>query len=87
MWRLIWVCTVCVRPTKSKLGLYGLSLRSVNQIEQPLRWEYCRIINTWMMFRYAVKDLTLCISIVLLAISKRYIVRQTVQTENRLHKI
>ena len=69
MWRLIWVCTVCVRPTKRKLGLYGLSLRSVNQIEQPLRWKYCRIINTWMMFRYAVTDLTLCISSGLLAIS------------------
>ena len=69
MWRLIWVCTVCVCPTKRKLGLYGLSLRSVNQIEQPLRWKYCRIINTWMMFRYAVTDLTLCISSGLLAIS------------------
>ena len=69
MWRLIWVCTVCVHPTKRKLGLYGISLRSVNQIEQPLRWKYCRIINTWMMFRYAVTDLTLCISSGLLAIS------------------
>ena len=60
-------CLLC--PTKRKLGLYGLSLRSVKQIEQPLRWKYCRNINTWMMFRYAVTDLTLCISSGLLAIS------------------
>ena len=24
MWRLTWVCTVCLCPTKRKLGLYGL---------------------------------------------------------------
>ena len=63
MWRLIWVCTVCVHPTKRKLGLYGL--RSVNQIKTAFEM----IINTWMMFRYAVTDLTLCISSGLLAIS------------------
>ena len=24
LWRLIWVCTVCLCPTKRTLGLYGL---------------------------------------------------------------
>ena len=25
LWRLIWICTVCLCPTKRTLGLYGLS--------------------------------------------------------------
>ena len=26
LWRLIWVCTVCLCPTKRTLGLYGLKI-------------------------------------------------------------
>ena len=26
LWRLVWVCTVCLCPTKRMLGLYGLNL-------------------------------------------------------------
>ena len=25
LWRLVWVCTICLRPTKMMLGLYGLN--------------------------------------------------------------
>ena len=24
LWRLIWVCTICLCPTKRALGIYGL---------------------------------------------------------------
>ena len=26
LWRLIWVCTVCLCPTKSAQGIYGLKM-------------------------------------------------------------
>ena len=26
LWRLVWVCIVCLRPTKWMLGLYGLRI-------------------------------------------------------------
>ena len=26
LWRLIWVCTVCLCPTERTLGIYGLSI-------------------------------------------------------------
>ena len=38
--------------------------------------KYCRIINTWMMFRYAVTDIPLCNHFCLETL-KRYILRQT----------
>ena len=34
--RLVWVCTVCLRPTKTTLGLHGLKVRlkhSVNVVK------------------------------------------------------
>ena len=60
----------------SDLGLH--CLRTSHKKEARLIWlKKCEpnktafemIINTWMMFRYAVTDLTLCISSGLLAIS------------------
>ena len=30
MRRLIWVCTVCLCPTKRSLGLYGLSTKNIS---------------------------------------------------------
>ena len=70
--------TVETQNVASDLGLH--CLRTFHKKEarliwlkpkkcEPNRWKYCRIINTWMMFRYAVSDLTLCISSGLLAIS------------------
>ena len=27
LWRLIWVCTICLCPTKRTLGIYGLKMQ------------------------------------------------------------
>ena len=31
LWRLIWVCTICLHPTKRTQGLYGLSHERILQ--------------------------------------------------------
>ena len=38
LWHLIWVCTVCLCPTKRTLGLYGLALDLT--VEQLDAWRF-----------------------------------------------
>ena len=39
LWHLIWVCTICLCPTKRTLGIYGLKF---NYFAYLIRWEvYC----------------------------------------------
>ena len=33
LWRLIWICTICLCPTKRTLGLYGLTTEGIEAIK------------------------------------------------------
>ena len=41
LWRLIWVCAVCLCPTKRTVGLYGLTTETTllynNKLEDSIR--------------------------------------------------
>ena len=49
-------------PTSHKKDASLIWVKPVNHVINKRAFEvkYCRIINTWMIVRYAVTDLTLC---------------------------
>ena len=47
LWRLIWVCTVCLCPTKRTLGLYGLNTQKLHLKELLVSDFVCKLI--WLI--------------------------------------
>ena len=53
--RPVWVCTVCLCPTKRTLGLYGLSLASLKTLQNQIILKRTRRLITFCTFIIRMK--------------------------------